>query len=246
MLQDNVWPRSFEKAVQFRTPSPQCVEMTRWFDVPIPIFDPRSVCIAPTEWALRMAIFPFLLCDLMIAVDIHEVFYVVIWLSSRSFDPLGRLDSRRRWRSSLVRTSTWVSKRIVLQISPGGWGKTDIFMYRFTPIHRIVDGWKNGCCRWTAPGYTVLPRCGPSSYGDHWLYIVDKSWRKWFQDLYSLKLYWSALWCRGLPTAERLTVSAIRFNRHLGLPIQFNDLGHKITVISKVVWLSYNFLMINK
>ena len=126
MLQDNVWPCSFKKAVRFRTLSPQCVEMTGWFDVPIPIFDPRSVCIASAEWALRMAIFPFLLCDLMIAVDIHEVFYVVIWLSARSFDPLGRLDSRRRWRSSLVRTSTWVSKRIVLQISPGGWGKTDI------------------------------------------------------------------------------------------------------------------------
>ena len=42
--------------------------------MPIPIFDPLEVRIASAEWALGMAIFPFLLCDLMIAVDINVVF----------------------------------------------------------------------------------------------------------------------------------------------------------------------------
>ena len=77
----------------------------------------------------------------------------------------------------------------------------------------------------------MSPDVNGSKIYTHWSCIIDN---------------WRALWCRGLPTAEQSTVSTIRFNRHLALPTQFSDLGHKITVISKVVRLSYNFLMINK
>ena len=55
--------------------------------MPIPIFGPREDCIASTEWALMMAIFPLLLYDLKVPIDVHDVFSVVMWISVRSFDP---------------------------------------------------------------------------------------------------------------------------------------------------------------
>ena len=42
--------------------------------MPIPIFGPPEDRIASAEWALMMAIFPLLLYDLKIAIDVHDVF----------------------------------------------------------------------------------------------------------------------------------------------------------------------------
>ena len=58
--------------------------------MPIPIFGPPEDRIASAEWALMMAIFPLLLYDLKIAIDVHDVFRAVMWISARSFDPPGR------------------------------------------------------------------------------------------------------------------------------------------------------------
>jgi len=55
--------------------------------VPIPIFDPREDRIASAEWALMMAIFSLLLYDLVIAIDVHDIFWVVVRISARFFDP---------------------------------------------------------------------------------------------------------------------------------------------------------------
>ena len=54
--------------------------------MPIPIFGPPEDRIASAEWALMMAIFPLLLYDLKIAIDVH-VFWVVVQISARYFDP---------------------------------------------------------------------------------------------------------------------------------------------------------------
>ena len=118
--------------------------------MPIPIFDPPEDRIASTEWALMVAIFPLLLYDLKIAIDVHDVFRAVVWISARSFDP----PRRGRSVSYIMRAGTssvdfgvrCVGVEDVGCYGHGGREEAYIFVCRFSLIHRVMNGWKGGSC----------------------------------------------------------------------------------------------------
>ena len=120
--------------------------------MPIPIFGPPEDRIASAEWALMMAIFPLLLYDLKIAIDVHDVFWVVVQISAGSFDP----SRRGRNGSCIVRARTssvcygfglwYVGVEDVGCYRHRGREEAHVFVIGFSLIHRVMDGWKGGRC----------------------------------------------------------------------------------------------------
>ena len=120
--------------------------------MPIPIFGPPEDRIASSKWALMMAIFPLLLYDLKTAIDVHDVFWVVVQISARSFDPPHRGGNG----SCVVRAGTssvcfgfglrYVGVEDVGCYGHGGREEAYAFVIRFSLIHRVMDGWKGGRC----------------------------------------------------------------------------------------------------
>ena len=143
---------------------------------PIPVFDPREIRTASAEWALRMTIFPFLLCDLTIAINVHNVFQVFAWLSARSFDPPHRVDKRKTMERFPCENWHLVSKR---QIPLGKIG-INLLSSTVSWMDRRADP---ADALQTSAGFTLLPGYGPSSYGKGEPCIVDEP------DINGFKIY---------------------------------------------------------
>ena len=92
------------------------------------------------------------LYDLMVPIDIHDVFWAVVRISARSFDPPRRGGNG----NCIVRTGTssvcfgfglrYVGVEDVGCYGHGGGEEAYVFVYRVSLIHRGMDGRKGGCC----------------------------------------------------------------------------------------------------
>ena len=86
-----------------------------------------------------------------VPIDVHDVFWVVMWISVRSFDPCrggnGSCIVRAGASSVHFGFGLWhVGVEDVGCYGHGGREEAYVFVYGFSLIHRVMDGWKGGRC----------------------------------------------------------------------------------------------------